>query len=447
MKTSVFNHYFDVDQESFIFNAYHRGLFKVEREVIDALKALECGDAGWDSNIEDSHIDTLKKNGFIIDDDLNEHTSLMQERESVTSDKSVISLTIAPTIDCNFGCPYCFEGDDKPKLRMSEKTMRSVISFIKSMITESTHRLNITWFGGEPLLGLPQIEHLTDLIQQEILIPNQINQYSAGIITNGYGLTQKIALKLRSLGVVSAQVTLDGMPEHHDQRRFRKGGHPTFAQIVSNLKESCDILSITVRVNVDKENRNTYVPLVRKLNDEYGMKGKLYIYPAVMRDDGDVSWEQTYKSQKDYMRDKVDLHKEALVHGARVLNYPAAIRAFCGVPQANFWVIAPNGDLHKCWDTINEADQAVGNINRMEFNEQAIDKWVSWGPMMFSKCRECKVLPLCMGGCAHVAFNRENGEPECSEWKFGLHEALSVWIKEKLSGTLDESANHLIESC
>lgn len=53
---------------------------------------------------------------------------------------------------------------------------------------------------------------------------------------------RKIAERLRDLGVSRAQITLDGTAEHHNRRRFRKGGAATFDRIVQNIVASRDLL-------------------------------------------------------------------------------------------------------------------------------------------------------------------------------------------------------------
>lgn len=433
MKLSKYNHSVRYDGESYLFNAYHRGVHRVEPYVVDALKRLDLGEEGWNDGLPNDIQAKLADSGYIIPEYLDEHAKLRNERETDRLNSQTINLTIAPTIDCNFGCPYCFEGEDKPQERMSEKTMYAVLEFLKDIISPETRSLHVTWFGGEPLLGLPQIEQLTKLLEEHVLDPQNLI-YSASIITNGYGLTHKIATKLSALGVKSAQVTIDGTKEYHDKRRFKKGNREgTFDRIVQNIQDSCDTIRIQVRANLDKENQKSFSDLVSYLYDDCNLKGKIFVYPAVMRDDGDTEWEQSYGSMNEYMKGQVKLHKEALKHGIRLLKFPPRVNLFCGSSKPTFWVIAPNGDLHKCWDTINDRGQAVGNVNKKKIDRDAERKWAEWSPFNHEKCKSCNVMPLCMGGCANKAFQK-GGEPQCEEWKFGLNEAIQMWIEEKVSG-------------
>lgn len=204
MKLSKYNHSVRYDGESYLFNAYHRGVHRVEPYVVDALKRLDLGEEGWNDGLPNDIQAKLADSGYIIPEYLDEHAKLRNERETDRLNSQTINLTIAPTIDCNFGCPYCFEGADKPQERMSEKTMCAVLEFLKDIISPETRSLHVTWFGGEPLLGLPQIEQLTKLLEEHVLDPQNLI-CSASIITNGYGLTHKIATKLSALGVKSVE--------------------------------------------------------------------------------------------------------------------------------------------------------------------------------------------------------------------------------------------------
>ncbi|MHB1683236.1 MAG: radical SAM protein [Bacilli bacterium] len=421
-----------------MFNAYRRGLHQVDESVVFALDCLVRGEQNWDAGLAEEFRRTLIESGYVVDDEFDEHQVLLKERESMRLSEVTVALTIAPTIDCNFACPYCFEGGDKPQLRMSSATMDAVVHFARSQITEATQRLAVTWFGGEPLLGLKQIEEMTAKLKEQIVDQRHL-QYDASIVTNGYGLTRKIAERLRDLGVSHAQITLDGTAEHHNRRRFRKGGDATFDRIVQNIVASRDLLKISIRVNVDSENRESFTPLVKYLYEELELRDQVRVYPAMMRDDGSETWGKAYSCMSDYTADQVALHREAVQHGVRVLNYPQAMRLYCGASKPTFWVVSPTGDLHKCWNTINDPSRAVGNVNTQSVDADGHDQWLQWSPFQHEKCRQCSVMPLCMGGCPHHAF-QQGGDPQCDQWKFGLQESIEVWVQDRMQATAQQAS-------
>lgn len=431
MKPSRFNHIVPVEDRRYLYNALRRGLYEIEPIVASALARCASGDPEWAEGLPPEWVTMLHEGGFVLDDTVDEHARLRAEREAERLSTAHMALTICPTLDCNFGCPYCFEGDVKPQERMQPDTMEAIIRFIHHLRTPNTHSLAVTWFGGEPLLGLPQIEQLTARLRADVLDPLGW-RYSASIITNGYGLTRKIATKLVALDIRQAQVTLDGTAPYHDARRFRKGGHPTFERIVRNLEESADLLSIGIRVNMDRSNQAGFLPLVEELHRR-GLKGKVRIYPAFTRDQGDTPWEATYASPREFLHDEATLHRAARSYGLQVLRYPSPVRLFCGSSKPLWWTIAPNGDLHKCWDTVNDRRAAVGNVRDLGPVDGRERRWAEWSPFEHAKCQACAVMPLCMGGCAHNAFLKD-GEPQCEPWKAGLAEAIRVWVEDQQLG-------------
>ena len=86
-------------------------------------------------------------------------TRLMQGRY----DASTLSLTIAPTMACNFRCVYCFEQGHYGNHLMDETTQEHLMAFIKRH-AKGIQSLFITWFGGEPLVGMSVIEKLSEQI-------------------------------------------------------------------------------------------------------------------------------------------------------------------------------------------------------------------------------------------------------------------------------------------
>src|SRR5699024_5938565 len=124
----------------------------------------------------------------------------------------------APTLSCNFGCPYCYE---EPKSGfMSEEVQKSILD----MITEAAKRrkdISVTWYGGEPLIAKDIIFNMSEKIIN-ICEENDCD-YSSYIVTNGYLVTDEIIENFKKYKITGAQITIDGPPEIHNSRRFLKG--------------------------------------------------------------------------------------------------------------------------------------------------------------------------------------------------------------------------------
>ncbi len=191
------------------------------------------------------------KRGYLLPEKVDEKflikTNMMMERYN----KSLLSLTIAPTMACNFRCVYCFEQGHYGSRLMDKATQDNLMTFIEKHLGGVKY-LSISWFGGEPLIGMPVIESLSRRIIS--LCKEKDIQYSASIITNGYILTKEVAEKLREYHVWSAQITVDGPKEIHDTRRPMATGQGTYDVIMEHLVETKGILPINLRINVDYDN-------------------------------------------------------------------------------------------------------------------------------------------------------------------------------------------------
>ena len=64
--------------------------------------------------------DELSRLGFLIEDDIDEHSIIELMRQMELHDKSMYHLIINPTLDCNLSCWYCYEDRVKGS-RISEE--------------------------------------------------------------------------------------------------------------------------------------------------------------------------------------------------------------------------------------------------------------------------------------------------------------------------------------
>ena len=107
--------------------------------------------------------------------------------------------------DCNFRCVYCSQefkrGSMQPEVR--ECVLRQVRAGIKHV-----RSLEISWFGGEPLLGYDAIEEIAPYFQEEAR-KHEVS-FAASITTNGFLLTAERSKKLVNWGITAYQITLDG---------------------------------------------------------------------------------------------------------------------------------------------------------------------------------------------------------------------------------------------
>ena len=110
--------------------------------------------------IDEHHpiIDRLSRRGVVVNFD--ELAAVETLGRAACAAPGIVSLTICPTMGCNFDCPYCFENHRAGK--MSREVQDDVVALAERMLEASgVRRLAVTWFGGEPLLFPDVIESLS----------------------------------------------------------------------------------------------------------------------------------------------------------------------------------------------------------------------------------------------------------------------------------------------
>lgn len=225
MVWSRYNILFEREGTYLFYNSLSNAFVELSKDLYDLLSTFK---AGCDiATMDEELTKNLVRMKALVPNDDTEIMKLKYQSLARRFDNHFINLTINPTLACNFACPYCFEGEHK-HIFMSDEVEDAIIEFVKRK--QEAKILDVTWFGGEPLLDFPRIVSLTQKIQTLGL------RYRAGIITNGYLLTENVASQLSRLNICKVQITIDGLYEDHDKRRYLKNGKPTFERIVNNIE-------------------------------------------------------------------------------------------------------------------------------------------------------------------------------------------------------------------
>src|SRR2546426_3463101 len=147
---------------------------------------------------------TLTEHGFIVPSREADDQALDKFFTDYREDTEQLRVTVVTTLQCNFACDYCFQGDhgdyNKHADKMSPDTADRVATWIERELDRvSPEKLVVTFFGGEPLLNLPAMYTLAERAwraTQERGVEIYIN-----IITNGLLLTGDVVDRMVPLGL------------------------------------------------------------------------------------------------------------------------------------------------------------------------------------------------------------------------------------------------------
>ena len=311
-----------------------------------------------------------------------------------------VGLTICPTMGCNFDCPYCFENHKAGK--MTEKIQDDVVALAGRMLEVSQKKtLSVTWFGGEPLLAPDVIEDLSGRLT--VLCEENGAEYSAGIITNGYLLTQENADLLARCKVKKAQITLDGVGETHDKTRHLSGGGVTFERITDNLRQVKLDFGVAIRHNVYAENVSEIEALkafVETLAAESG--NKIVYYPAIVSNNN-ASDDRGCKV--DYLC-ATDASEIGIRRSAR--SFVAGHGRYCMAHHLLSIGVDEKGNLQKCWEDVDKPEHSFGTAKRWDPKNPIatadrpdnLTRFLNTAlPNFDEECDDCVWLPTCAGGC------------------------------------------------
>lgn len=356
----------------------------------------------------------FKKRGLIANYD--ETSALYAMGRVKSSDLTRLSLVICPTMACNFDCPYCFE-EHRAGI-MDQKVCEDVITLAERIMNlNRIRKVSVCWFGGEPLLGM---DIITDLSNRLMALAGKWGaDYEAGIITNGYLLTQEIVDTLASKHVKYMQVTLDGIGKTHDATRHLKGGMPTFHRIAENLRTLTIPFEVAIRQNAHSGNAHEVEKLkdfVARMAEESG--NKLIFAPSWVRE----NYASFHRDERVETASRSDTCSISVAQAVK--RFRPMVTHYCGAPYLFYLVIDENGRLYKCLENAGSPDHSFGTVSEWDPKrpfETADQPDMLSGflnaalPLDDERCRECVWLPLCAGGCPvrRIVY----GNPQCIEFR------------------------------
>ncbi len=367
--------------------------------------------------LDENHpiIERFARRGLIVNFDELEVMKTLGRMETASLHQETITVAVCPTTGCNFNCPYCYENHNTGF--MTPQVQDETVQLVEKLLNAYTCReLNITWYGGEPLLGPEIIEALSDRFIA--LCERRGIRYNANIITNGYLLTQPIADLLGRCRVSGAQITLDGIGPVHDRTRPLAGGGPTFDRITRNLRTLKLPFRVQIRHNLHMSNYDQAEPLSRlvaEIAEESGNRLICYSTPVT---DSYAARERGSTVQT--LRDQVAVDMSIRYRLQSPIGFQ---RTYCLANCMSCVNIDEKGNLYRCQEQVDDPTCSFGTAARWDPADpiatadrpDLLTRYINAAlPLEDSECRDCVWLPLCVGGCPKMRLYYEK---ECVAYK------------------------------
>ncbi len=448
MQASMFNVRVPLDRDDvFLMNTFTDAQLIVSRDVVDFLDRLD--EAVPASDAEREALAELSAQGFVVSDRETERQDLRTFFREVRESSDTLKVTVLTTLQCNFACDYCIQGDhgdyNKSAAKMSMETAARVAAWTESRLDAiAPKRLVVTFFGGEPLLNMPVLYDLAERLHGAARARGV--EIFLNIITNGLLLTREMVERLNPLGLNGIKITLDGDRDAHNRSRPLRGGQGTFDKIVANIREVAPLTRIAVGGNFDVDTADSYPALLDFLAaQDFAPKLSKVTFKPVIREKAAiakglipltaVSAEgkplngacmtsagtgvsrvcdtcNVVDEKMAFLRDETKKRGFSTADGVHM--------GPCEIHKEHSHTIGPDGSLFACPGFAGEALQSTGHIDgrQEQYRSQALKNFEHLSA--WEMCHDCAFIPVCAGGCT-VAAHNELGDmhaPNCHKPSF-----------------------------
>nr|WP_221381658.1 SPASM domain-containing protein [Actinoplanes polyasparticus] len=427
MRESRYNVWVDDGARTHVYNGVSGRVTSMPGDRRAPLQRFIAGDD--DAPADPQLLAAMARAGMIVADGTDELDLLRKRYEATRANPDRFHLTVVTSLGCNLDCPYCFEAKH-PSL-LGDEVQERLLRLVDRKLS-SVRALEVLWYGGEPLVGLPALLALSDEFIARAAAAGVA--YSAGIITNGHLLDAETAHRLRARGVRATQVTMDGPREVHDRRRPLAGGRGTFDQLLANVVAVAGILDVTVRVNLDTGNLGDAPRLLHELAAA-GLAGRIAVSPGhvvatrVNLLAPSARYHTACLPRAEFAQAEGEFAELADRLGFATVAPPAPSGAPCTAVRDNELVIGSRGEIYKCTETVGDPAEVIGNLLTWPQPGDRLSKWLTYDPFADEDCRSCVALPVCMGGCAYHAMNASLRDSRCSTFRFRHEEQVRRLVR------------------
>lgn len=327
------------------------------------------------------------------------------------------TLVLNVNTGCNLACSYCYKEDlSRPAQgrRMDFATAaRSVDLLIES--GAARERLNIVFFGGEPLSNVPLIRQVVDYAEARAEQAGRSIDFS--LTTNATLLTPAL-IEYFDAHRFGLSISIDGPRELHDRHRRTVGGRGTYEVVARKVRLLLErYRSRPVGARVTLGGGNVEVETIHAhLKGELGFHEVGYAPVTAAAEDGHaLSSDELEQVHRGFERLGEDYRRCALegknngfsnmhqlmsdLHEGRRKSVP------CGA-GLGLLAVDGDGDLNLCHRFTGSDLPTFGNV-RDGIDVPGLSEFIARAAEREgTHCARCRIRNLCAGGCYHESYAR-----------------------------------------
>jgi uncharacterized protein len=450
MHPSQFNVRVPLDDRDdvFLMNTFTDAQLIVSRDVSDLLDRAGRGDVAFDES-EREAVMTLAEHGFLVESREADRRNLERFFDSYREASEQLRVTVLTTLQCNFACDYCIQGDhgdyNKHAAKMSMESAAKVAEWIEArMDAVRPGTVALTFFGGEPLLNLPVVYYLAERLWHSCEARG--SELSIAIITNGLLLTPEVVERLLPFGLTGVKITLDGDRDTHNRMRPLRGGQGTFDRIIQNVRNIAGKCRISIGGNFDESSVDSYPALLDFLREqEFADQLARVAFKPIIREPqppapkglipltvvggngkplngtcmttagaGTTACDScgVMDEKMAFLREETKKRGFATADGVHM--------GPCEIHKRHAHTIGPDGSLYACPGFAGNLAESTGHIDGRDDQLRSgaakrFERLTAW-----HECRDCAFIPVCAGGCTTAAYTelRDMNKPNCHKPSF-----------------------------
>ncbi|NLW91397.1 MAG: thioether cross-link-forming SCIFF peptide maturase [Syntrophomonadaceae bacterium] len=341
---------------------------------------------------------------------LMENDSLFSEEEEISLDLTglplkALCLNVAHV--CNMKCGYCFasQGDFglNPSL-MSLSTGKRALDFLLENCA-GVKRLEIDFFGGEPLLNAGMVRDL--VLYARELEAQTGKTFNFTLTTNALLLDDEMIDFIIAQGI-SVVLSLDGRPEVNDRCRTLNNGAGSYDLVLPKIKRIVEKnpVSYYVRGTFTRHNLD-FTQDLRHIID-LGFP-QLSLEPAI-GSAADYAIQAAdlpqVLAEYDRLTDTLLEYHQAgqAVHffhyNLNLQEGPclAKRRSGCGA-GVDYLAVTPEGDIYPCHQLVGNEEFLLGNVEDGNLKEEMRRTFARNDVAHKDECMACWARNFCGGGC------------------------------------------------
>jgi|GEM_PF-1650635 len=461
-------HIFEVEGDQLLFDRstgttseLNELAFKVLREINAGVSVSDAVEKHCDTSSREGVLQALQdlqQRGFFqfwrVDSLTNEDLTPLWEHRPRR-----IQLLMAE--GCNLGCRYCYQwrnGTNQKHTLMPWDVARDAVNYL---VWRSGGRndLQVTFFGGEPLLNYPMVQRVVDYCKS--IERNTGKKFTFELITNGTLLDRGVVDFLVEHKFLLF-ISIDGWKEMHQYNRpSLAGDKDMYDTILNNALYANEqyikhkLPTIKVRANLtgkyhDAEKVSKYFESLG-----FGLIGIGAIEPLPHGDPSPASLtEQQMEnlSEKSWAKTKeafiaMENGKRPGPYLSRKINQattPLSKREWhgitCGVAR-NTTIVDNRGNLYPCHRYAEMKAFTIGNVRTGMDREKTLAYYRKINGHSTESCQDCWIRDYCSGGCAWLLSDKHGKihsptSEECNRRRKSMEQGL--WMRARLRRKMPE---------